>query len=353
MKNVIKISKTQSSLFKGITIILTAVVLFTIPYACKKEVCEYTNLTNGCVLSDSINLSTGIDTSGNVITPGDGVTDPYWKLINNPPLLGSCTLSSTINGSAYVVNSFNFGPSQWVNQVGSSTLAPVDLGITRDFGCNNALNQNDDTIPYVFERSFCVLKNTEVNFHFTFKGDDKIYFELIDNSTGTVLNTSPTYNYVSPVGVWSATSLPLTAGSYSIRGYLVNIQSVVLGFSMLGNLTTTNGDLAVSNNVGGCCENNTISILNILDSNCDGAFNGSDQLGNGWTFQLKDGSNNIIKTAVTDINGNIFFSGLSDGTYTVEVVPIAPWVPNIPAGGSTTISVSNNAAKIVEFYHCK
>lgn len=336
-------------------------IIITIILSCVKEDCDYIIADNpisnaNCKMTSTLNLSTGIDTNGDLIPPGKGVTDPFWKLLNNPPLI-SCTspLVPSINGSAYVVNFSNAGNNGWVNQPTSSTLAPLDLGTTDSFGCNNAINSQGARVPYIFERSFCILKNTAVDFNFSFKGDDQINFELINNNSNTVINTSATYVFPLPGGVplsWSASGISLTAGSYSLRAYLVNTSSVVTSFSFTGNLKTTNGELALSDNVGGCCENNVISILNILDENCNKTFDGTDSVGNGFTFNLKNSSNIIIKTGVSDANGNVFFSGLANGTYTVSIVPQSGWTPNTPAGGSSIITVNNNQIVNINFYNC-
>lgn len=356
MKNIPACPKPKIAAFLSIASIFLATVLTVFAVSCKDEGCEYDALAPvGCELSDTLNLSTGIDAFGSVITPGSGVVDPFWKLLNNPPLV-NCTdpLSNSINSSAYVVNYSNIGSNGWTNQPGASALAPVDLGTTETFGCNNARNSANGTVPYVFERSFCVFKKTSVNFNFTFKGDDRVRFELIDNITGNVLSSSSLYTYVNliitPVATWSATAVPLPVGSYSIRSYLINTDSTTLGFSLVGNLTTTDGIPALTNNAAGCCENNTISVLNVLEEICDATFSNQDQLGNGWTFNLRDASSAIIRTAVTDINGNIFFSGLPDGTYTVEIVPQGGWIPNVPSIG---MSVTGNGVTIVEFYNCR
>lgn len=326
---------------------------------CNTEECTYIDTIDppapaGCNMVNSLNLSTGIDANGNVIAPGKGVKDPFWRLLNNPPLL-SCTssLTSSIDGSAYVVNFANAGNTGWVNQPTAGTLAPLDLGTTDTFGCNNATNSSGERVPYVFERSFCVLKDTSIDFSFNFKGDDQIYFELRNNNSNTVHNTSSTYIFPASTSTWGASSLSLSAGSYSIRAYLVNTSSVVTGFSFTGNLTTTKGDLAISNNVNGCCENNTISVLNILDDNCNKIFDGADVVGNNYTFNVKNSSGTIIKTGVTDKNGNVFFSGLANGTYTVEIVPKPGWIANSPATGSISVTLNNNTVSIVNFFNCR
>lgn len=327
-------------------------LLLIIVSCSEKEVCEYVN-TN-CNMSNNLNLSSGIDSSGNILIPGNGVVDPFWRLINNPPLVScSNSLASSINGSAYVINYSSSSNTGWVNQPTAGTLAPVDLGTQNSFSCNNASNSQGSKVPYVFERPFCVLNNTTIDFNFTFRGDDQIFFELININTNTVISTSTTYVYPGATASWSGTGISLSAGSYCVRGYLVNTFNVVLGFSFAGNLITTNGDLAISNNNTGCCENNTISVLNVFDKNCNTIFDSGDTLGNGYTFNLYNSSNALLQTKITDINGNIFFSGLVDGNYKVEIVPQATgWYINNPVSGSYSVSVSNNQVKLVEFFNC-
>lgn len=326
-----------------------------------EEACAYLPNTEpdpsiNCNLQSELNLSTGIDVGGNVIPPGKGIIDPFWRVINNPPLL-NCTspLVSTINGSAYLINFANFGADAWVNQTGTTTLAPIDLGTSDSFGCNNALNNESVRVPYVFERPFCIIEDTCIDFNFSLKGDDQVYLQLIDNATNAVLSTSPTYIWTSTEAQnWTESNLCLSAGSYSIRAFLVNTNAIVLGFSMLGNLTTGNGDASISNNIEGCCVNNVISVLNILEENCDGKFDsGSDQLGSGWTFNLKDASGTIIRTETTDANGDAFFSGLADGTYTIEIVNQTGWLPSNPTTGTATVTVSNNQVELLQFFNCR
>lgn len=356
-KNIIlKTQDLKSLFFAGLKLVLITLV-FSMSFSCSdEEDCGYIKTyPQGCELQSSLDLSTGIDANGNVITPGKGVVDPFWRIINNPPLI-SCSdpLVSTINGDAYVINFAGFGPNSWVNQAGSSTLAPMDLGTTDTFACNNASNNNGNRVPYVFERPFCILEDTCLDYSFTLKGDDQVFLELIDNSNNNVIDTSPTYVWSSTaVQTWTASNSCLTTGSYSIRAYLVNTNATVLGFSFVGDLTTTNRDASISNNTDGCCQNNVISVLNILEDNCDNVFdNGIDQLGNGWMFNLRDASNAIIRTEITDANGNVFFSGLADGTYTIEIVNQTGWTQTLPSSGLITVSVANNQVEILEFFSC-
>lgn len=333
------------------------ILIFTIIFLrCRKESCDYSPTIDppanaGCTMTNTLNLSTGVDVNGNVIPAALGAIDPFWHVINNPPLT-SHSSPLTVNGNAYVMNFNNLPNTSWANQSGAGTIAPVDLGPNGSFGDNNATNNKGEAVPYIFERSFCVLSDTKIDFNFTAKADDAAVFTLVNNNTNTVLSTSSMAT-LGPAITWSATNLSLPAGSYSIRCNLINTGAVILGFSLKGNMNTSIGDLAISNNVDGCCENNTISILNIEESNCNGTFDGADIVGQNWTFNIKNSSGTIIKTGTTDINGNIFFTGLANGTYTIEIVPKSGWISNNPSGGSATVTLSNNNVIIKNFYNCK
>ncbi|HNP33888.1 MAG TPA: SpaA isopeptide-forming pilin-related protein [Flavobacterium sp.] len=337
-------------------LVITILILLIGVFSCSdNKECGYVSDPNiipiGCTLQSELNLTTGTDVNGNLIAPGMGVIDPYWKLLNNPPLImceGSVE-AATINGSAYAINFGNFGPDQWVNQIGATTLAPVDIGTEGSFGCNNAMNSEGKIVPYVFERSFCVLNDTHINFSFLGKGDDQIYYQLINNDNNTVINTSDSYTYYQDPLTWTGNDIALNAGSYSVRAYLANVNSVVLGFTLLGTLTTTNGDKSISNNNEGCCENNTISVLNVIDGNCNNAFDGFDSLGQNWTFKVLNSGNVVVRTGTTDVNGNIFFSGIPNGTYTVQIVTQTGYTSTTT---SATVVLSNNIVKIVNFFNC-
>lgn len=345
----IKNNDFESLFLKQLKFILLITVLFSVN-SCNDEKCDYSDCSKNPVL----NLSSGIDANGDIIPPAFGAVDPFWRVLNMPPFENTCTNPAigTFNSNAFAMNFSNLGINAWVNQPGSTTIAPFDLGANGTFGCNNALNSDGNKrVPYVFDRSFCVLSDTNIDFSFSFRGDDEVFLELVNNSNNLVLSTSAIFTYPGAPLIWTVTNLPLLAGSYSIRASLANIGSTVLGFSFVGNMVTTNGDQAISNNSRDCCENNVISVLNILEQDCNRLFNSStDALGNGWTFNLLNASNTIIKTQTTDINGNIFFAGLADGTYTVQIVNQTGWTQN---STSQIITVANNQVIIAEFFSCR
>lgn len=348
--------------------LLTVITLLFFTLSCNDEACDYDEraivedpIPVGCTPENELNLSTGIDVDGNSITPEFGVVDPYWRVLNEFSISdiesNPCTspVATSFSGDGFVMNFVDDGQYDSINQDGASTIAPLDFGTNANYlfeGCTIPFYTN--TLPYIFERSFCVTSNTTVDFSFSFKAYRSVFFQLIDNATNTVLSSSNTYNITvssGPATTWNFSNLPLSTGSYSVRANLVTFKNSALGFNFLGSLTTTNGDNALSNNLEGCCDNNVISILNILEeTECNNTFNYiSDAIGDNWAFNLLDSTNTIISTQTTDTNGNIFFSGLADGSYTIEIVNQTGWTQTIT---SQTVTVANNSVEMLEFFSC-
>ena len=310
--------------------------------------------TCGEFLTNSINISTGVNNAGTVIEPELGAIDPNWQLINNPPLINcSNALQSTINGSAYVSTYNNFSGNAWVNQEGASPLSPVDMGTTGNFGCDNGFNAQNQRVPYVFERQFCLCSMDSVNINFTYKGDDELFFELIDLSNNLVLHTSAQYVYENPppTPLVFNYSGKLMGGSYAIRAYLSNTVRTTLGFTALGAVTSlTDSRLLLGG--GDCCQSNTIVVTKILDDNCNGELEQADIAAEGWTFNIFNAVGNLVSSGVTDENGNFIASGLPDGVYTIQEVNQTEWIPGTPAEGTLNVNITDTLNQFY-FFNCK
>lgn len=308
------------------------------------------NLSDECTASNIVNFSTGVDAAGNVVSPASGVIDQHWRLINNPPLVG-CTnaLQSTINGSAYLVNHNNSGISGWANQPGATTLAPVDLGTTNLFGCNNLPVGNSDVVPYIFERLFCVCQDEEVKMDLSFRGDDTLHLELVDLISGSVIATSPGYRYPNATQSFSYSGV-LPAGSYALRAYLMNTNSTTLGFSVVGTMTNASGRNTLLGE-GACCASNPLVVTKILDNNCDGEIDRGDEVGVGWEFTVTDVAGVQVATGLTNSSGNLVINNLAPGTYTITETAQSGWTPGTPSSGSMQVRVSD-AVNQVFFLNC-
>ena len=303
-----------------------------------------------CDTIGSINISTGINAQGDTLDCIVGEVDPFWKLINNPPIEQPCTnplANNNINGNAYTVN---FPFYNWVNLPNSTAIAPVNGSCHTEFECNNLINTNNEYIPYIFERSFCVSEDDSVNINLDASADDEMYLELWDISNNTIINTMPgNNNFMTAPHNWNI-NVPLTVGTYALRANLVNTHHVTLGFSVAGNITSLSGRQTIVQDT--CCVNNTINVRKILDYDCDGEVSMGDAVGNGWTFELHNSANNIVQTATTNINGELFFNNVLTGNYMIVEIPQPGWVFGTPVSGQKPVTVSPGSSNVVEFYNC-
>ncbi len=305
-----------------------------------------------CDAFASLNVSTGVDASGTQLPCTVGSVDPFWRLINNPPI-EPCTnpLIGTINGSAFVMSHDNLGGNIWANQTGVGTLAPVDGSCDTNFGCNNLQNSAGQYLPYIFERTFCMCDEDSIRMSLGVEGDDQVFLELWDISNSTLLTTSPTYNFTNgTTPIWNySTTLPI--GTYALRANLANTNSTVLGFSISGSIVSFSGQQTVINDTI-CCENNTVNVRKILDYDCDGTVSMGDQVGAGWDFDLYDSAGGLVQSGTTNLNGELFFNNVLAGTYTIIETPQSGWFPGTPSTGQTTITVSPGSFNVVDFYNC-
>ncbi|MEO0341755.1 MAG: hypothetical protein AAF242_21445, partial [Bacteroidota bacterium] len=254
--------KTLTILFASIFLILASINIYGQSSFIEEIFCD-----DG-PLQMNLNLGTGLDTGGNLLLPGLGVVDPYWRLVNRPAT-SDCTTQelASINGSAYVVND---GTNPWINQSGVSAISPVDAGLTAELNCMNASDATGLPDPFIFERSFCVKNNVPVLFNLSFAGDDAMYLELIDKNFGSVIATSGSYNnnITAPSPVIFNSLQTLTNGTYAIRVYYFN-QGGLGGFTVRGTVAVTNDIPALQNAtevlVAPCSVSDTLAVDNYYD----------------------------------------------------------------------------------------
>lgn len=346
---------------KSLTIV--SIVLLSIFSSCSSNDCEYVTIedisgNNLCTAQSILNLSTGIDESGNVIAPGDNVSDPYWRMINKPLYelidTSEASLLDTMNGNTFIVNLGNATSTGWLNQNNSSAICPLNAGNASQGISSGTVfdNMSRNRTPYIFERPFCINDATVLEIDFTARSVPAYYcyFELIDNLNNIVLSTSQTVN--STVVPWRD-SVRVSPGSYSIRAYVSFRPGGGLpALSLVGNVKTVDNSLALTNNKNNCCSNNVISLVVIDEDICDLRFDPLSEgvFGFNVSATIFDSSGNDISYQNADVNGNIIFAGLPDGTYTIRIsVPdtIAAITPN-----NFTVIVSNNEVKNFNIFVC-
>lgn len=319
----------------------------TLDLTCESECCSDVDLLLSCNTvcnpTDSLVITSGWDGNSALIPCAVNNIDPHWKLINNPLLYSCGSALVPADGNAYL------GSAGLTGLVGATTIVPYNSGCGINFSCSNPLNANNEPIPYVFERTFCVCDSDLVSIDLVVKADDHVFVELLNVVSGLPIVTSPVFPLAFPGPVnWTQN---LSAGSYAIRVHLKNTLPTELGFSLKGAITSaTNSNTIIGDSL--CCQNNTINVRKVLDNNCNGTFELGDQVGPGWTFELYDASGTtLLQTATTDVNGELFFNYLDDGTYVVQEVSQSGYSS---VGSSTrTITISSGSFNVLEFYNCK
>lgn len=269
---------------------------------------------SGCQPQDSLNLSSGIDNSGNVLP--DSALDPFWWLINiAPPSVNGSNGISLPN--AYRVTYIGSGSSTWNVIPGTGKLSVKQTAV---FGTNNAVS----TQPWRFRRQFCVCQAGDFKFTGIFRADDSGAV-ILRSSSGTMLLTMP----LSPAMLYNSTSnfqanhsininsFTLAAGTYFIEVELANKNSVAMGFALKLNISSTTNTSSITNPGNSCCQvNPMISGQAMIDVNCNDSGDYGDTPGWGWNISLMNG-NNVVMSAVTDTNGEYFFNNILPGTYNI------------------------------------
>ena len=94
--------------------------------------------------------------------------------------------------------------------------------------------------------------------------------------------------------------------------------------STSGTVTLNAGNPVQENINFGYVKKHSISGTVYLDQNRDKAKDGGDIAQSGVTVKLVDASGAVVATTTTDADGNYSFTGLNDGTYTVQVDKTGP-----------------------------
>ena len=309
-----------------------------------------------CNYTNSINVSTGVDNSGNQLPIG--IVDPNWQLLNNAPLRTQCSANYTpfVLPSQDWTTNHNFSrPTAWANLAGTRALGPADPAITSsaggdNFNCSNA----NASQPFVYDRLFCLDVSASVTLNLEFKGDDYCTLALIDPN-GNVIQNAPVCSWWGSFwGDCHNTYNLTTVGTYRLRAYSRNTAHHSIGFSVRGTISSSNNVLA--NSSPQCCRDYAITIQKILDNNCDGIYNAGDLNGTAnWVFDILPlGSNTPVFTGTTNNNGELIVTGLVAGTYIVREQSNTLSSYNIPFSNDLQVTIGdNNLVGMVNFYNCQ
>ena len=157
------------------------------------------------------------------------------------------------------------------------------------------------------------------------EGFKDITVELL-GPDGAVIATTTT----DTDGNYSFTRLPV--GDYTVKvtkaGAIANLDQTEDPDSTKDNTSgtvTLNADNPVQENINfGYVKKHAISGNVYLDQNRDKTKDGGDIPQSGITVNLVDASGTVVATTTTDADGNYSFTGLGDGTYTVQVDKTGP-----------------------------
>jgi hypothetical protein len=305
-----------------------------------------------CVVN-SINLSTGaVPGQPNAYLPPGG-HDPLWMLISTPPNAG--IPPSALPQPASLIGtypSWATPPSTWI-----SANPLNNHGV---YNCTSG-PQTCACPPFVYQRIFCVCERTEAHFQFNFYSDNNGRVELWEEiSPGNFIhkktladncsNLNAVTNFTQPLVV--NTIEPLLPGRYALRIAHWNFDGP-MGVNLYGTVSGPNlsSDTCCSPPRGALC------VIKYHDRNCDSTWNiglntwtSSEPVLPNWTFQLSGLSASYVGT--THQQGQVCFTDLMPGSYTVGEVLQSGWVPSNPGGGSTTVTVNPYSTTTIAFGNC-
>lgn len=285
-------------------------------------------------------ISTGYNPVTNSLI-NDYDFDPMWRLVQAPADPPGWT--SNIGGPAICIPI----TTSWM-------YAGVNSKYLNAYPTAQALtdNWNLSTIQYIFEREFCVCTGdptqiVDVTFDLSLNADNWAELYLEDEQGVQTLLVSQSYvysssNFLSTPAQVNVTH-QLTAGTYKLLLHHRNKQ-VVMGVNLDGKIYSS---ALISDNT--CTKRGSIAGYSREDANGNGILDGSDPKSNGWTMELRNSSNTLISSIVSDHSGYYFFMDLDPGTYTVTGIPPAGWQVIIPATSTYTVTSAINVVQESSF----
>lgn len=267
--------------------------------------------------------------------------DPMWRLIQAPA--DPVGWVSNIGGPAITIPI----TSPW-------TYAGTNSKYINAYPTSQALTDNWDlsTIQYIFEREFCVCTGipgqiVDVIFDLSLNADNWAELYLEDDQGVQTLLVSQNYVYSQANFMNNPTqvnvTLQLTNGSYKLKLHHRNKQ-VIMGVNLDAKIYSS---ALISDN--SCIQRGIIAGYSRLDQNQNGIEDGNDPKSFGWTMELRNSSNTLVSTMVTDNAGYYFFMDLDPGTYAVKGIPPAGLGVIIPTTAIYTVSVDENVVQVSNF----
>ena len=236
-----------------------------------------------------INVSTGVDNSGNALSYGS--VDPLWQIASSPNPPGTPALVSPSYPPTWEVTPIPITNANLINSFGDC--------------CGNLAG------IYTFERNFTIASGT-TNFscNFSIAYDDAfVSLELVRPDLSTIpLTVVPTTPYHLSVPITNVISSPMT-GTWKIRAKINFIDSI--GFYLLS------GKITLSNATITNCGNTFVKEINPLDATKPNVF----KISNGDFYTTSSLFPNVIINRF-DANGTPIWTkslnfGISDASLTL------------------------------------
>ncbi|MFT6982656.1 MAG: gliding motility-associated-like protein [Crocinitomicaceae bacterium] len=267
--------------------------------------------------------------------------DPMWRLVQAPADPPGWT--SNIGGPAISIPI----TTSWVYAGANSKYVnayPTAQALTD--------NWNLSTTQYIFEREFCVCGNNpnqayDITFDLSLNADNwaEVYLED-EQGNQTLLVAQPyVYSQANFLNTPSTVNVvhQLTPGTYKLQLHHRNKQ-VVMGVNLDGKIYS---NALISDN--SCVKRGSIAGYSREDANSNGILDASDPKSQGWTMELRNTSNTLISSIVSDHSGYYFFMDVDPGTYTVTGVPPTGLNVIVPTSASYTVTVEENVVAVSSF----
>jgi len=288
----------------------------------------------------AINISTGWDPVTSAVI-NDYDFDPMWRLVQAPADPPGWT--SNIGGPAIcipITSSWMFAGanSKYLNAY------PTAQALTDNWALN--------TTQYIFEREFCICADdpaqaVAVTFDLSLNADNwaEVYLEDAQGVQTLLVAQPYVYSQANFLSTPATVNVvhQLTPGTYKLQLHHRNKQ-VVMGVNLDGKIYSS---ALISDN--SCVKRGTVAGYSREDSNLNGIEDASDAKSQGWTMELRNASNTLVSSIVSDHSGYYFFMDVDPGTYTVTGVPPVGLEVIVPATSSYTVTIETNVVQVSSF----
>jgi len=268
-----------------------------------------------CANADSLVINTGRDqTTASDIAIGQ--PDNEWTVTSDPDA------ATNEPRPAFVIPTYLPG-SAWANPTANSEwISSYPTSVDETNG------------HYVFDYKFCLQDAVGASVDLCMRADDRA--DVYMNGTHIGATVGQSFRPASACnGVVSTAGF--VAGPNVLRIDVENVSNVAMGLDLVGSI---HGHVPL---YGYCCSDSAGRLFGTVwtDTNGNKVIDSGEPRRSGWTVRLGSG-----KTAVTDVLGNYYFSGLPPGTYVASLDAEPNWLQTFPPG--PIVSVPGTYTQILD-----